>query len=177
MNHKYRVAIPVLIVVCVGLFSLLAYRIYRSQITPSTEVRPATEQTSKPEPTPTPTSKTGSLTTYKDFMKNVVVSQIENRLSPYTETFLVNGEARGTWFFEGTFPVELQDANGKILVTQQAPAKGEWMTEEFVPFTFTINYSPPTTKTGFLFLKKDNPSGDPSRDDAFKIPVTFPTVQ
>src|SRR3989344_5192810 len=43
----------------------------------------------------------------------------------------IEGRARGTWYFEASFPVELLDAAGKQLVILPAQAKDEWMTENF----------------------------------------------
>lgn len=86
----------------------------------------------------------------------------------------VLGEARGTWYFEASFPVELLDQNGKRIAIQPAQAKGEWMTTEFVPFEVTLTFSAqPTGGTGTLILRKDNPSGLPEHDDALTIPITF----
>src|SRR3989344_1342555 len=47
--------------------------------------------------------------------------------SPYT----VRGEARGTWYFEASFPVRLVDANGNLVVQWHAEAQRDWMTGEF----------------------------------------------
>src|SRR5688572_33316096 len=44
----------------------------------------------------------------------------------------VAGKARGTWFFEGSFPLELQTKSGQSLATGIAQSSGEWMTEDFV---------------------------------------------
>lgn len=85
----------------------------------------------------------------------------------------IGGEARGTWYFEATFPVKLLDANGKELAAIPAQAQGEWMTENFVPFTATLAFPKPETKTGVLVLQKDNPSGLPANDDELRIPVIF----
>ncbi|OGF73511.1 hypothetical protein A2W48_00110 [Candidatus Giovannonibacteria bacterium RIFCSPHIGHO2_12_44_12] len=86
---------------------------------------------------------------------------------------LIDGEARGTWYFEASFPVSLYDANGKLLARTPAEAQGEWMTENFVPFKAGLKFDPPTTDTGFLILEKDNPSGLPEHADELKIPVRF----
>lgn len=83
------------------------------------------------------------------------------------------GEARGYWYFEASFPIELQDANGEILVSHYATAEGEWMTEDFVPFKATVNFPEPAAKTGFLILRKDNPSGLLEYDDTLIIPLKF----
>lgn len=88
---------------------------------------------------------------------------------------IVEGSARGTWFFEASFPAHLRDANGNILASAPATAQGEWMTAEFVPFRATLLFAPPATATGTLVLEKDNPSGLPEHADAFEIPVRFST--
>lgn len=85
----------------------------------------------------------------------------------------IHGKARGTWFFEASFPIRVADGNGKNIGSAVAQAKGEWMTEDFVPFTATITFTKPTTKDGTISLLKDNPSGLPENDDALVIPVQF----
>lgn len=86
----------------------------------------------------------------------------------------VSGAARGGWFFEASFPVELLDAQGKVIAQGPAQAQGEWMTTEFVPFTMSLTF--PTQSTGSkgtLVLKKDNPSGEPQNDRSLEVPVVF----
>lgn len=86
---------------------------------------------------------------------------------------VVTGSARGTWYFEASFPVSLVDGNGKVLGRGIAQAKDEWMTPEFVPFEARIDFDPPTTMTGFLILSKDNPSGLSENDAEVKFPIRF----
>jgi|GEM_PF-714304 len=88
----------------------------------------------------------------------------------------ITGEARGTWYFEASFPARLLDANGVVLFEGPIQAQGDWMTEEFVPFSATINFKAPTAKTGTLVLMKDNPSGLPENDKELRIPVNFAVV-
>lgn len=90
-----------------------------------------------------------------------------------TSPLTVSGQARGYWFFEASFPVELRDAQGTLLATGIAQAQGEWMTELFVPFTSTFTFKNPAVQQGTLVFKKDNPSGLPEHDDEFVIPVTI----
>lgn len=85
----------------------------------------------------------------------------------------IQGEARGNWYFEASFPIKMLDADGKVLGTTTGEAQGDWMTEDFVPFKATLTYSAPTTETGMLVLEKDNPSGLPENADEIRIPVTF----
>ncbi len=89
----------------------------------------------------------------------------------------VTGSAIGNWYFEGSFPVELLDADGESLGKVSAKAQGTWMTTDFVPFTITLKYTKPTTPTGTLVLHKDNPSGDPTLDDTLRIPVHFTDIR
>lgn len=87
---------------------------------------------------------------------------------------IVKGEARGTWFFEGDFPVKLFDSRYDLLAVEIAQAKGEWMTTEFVPFEVTIEFTSPERKgEGVLVFIKDNPSDMPEHDDEFIIPIVF----
>jgi hypothetical protein len=86
---------------------------------------------------------------------------------------LIKGEARGTWYFEASFPVKLLDADGNIIAVHYAQAQGEWMTEEFVPFTSELIFEAPQTETGTLVLQKDNPSGLEENDASIEIPVKF----
>lgn len=83
----------------------------------------------------------------------------------------VLGSARGTWFFEASFPIVVENADGGVIGQGIATALGEWMTEEFVPFSAKISYTLATTQQAVLVLKKDNPSGLPEHDDELRIPV------
>ena len=49
----------------------------------------------------------------------------------------------------------------------------EWMTENFVLFLATLDFTQPATDTIFLVLKKDNPSGLPEHDAQIEIAVRF----
>ena len=91
-----------------------------------------------------------------------------------TSPLIITGEARGTWYFEASFPIVLVDWDGLIIAEGHAEAQSEWMTEEFVPFKATVTFKAPTYKNyGTLILQKDNPSGLPEHDDAIEIPVLF----
>lgn len=88
---------------------------------------------------------------------------------------IIKGKARGNWYFEGSFPARLIDANGKVLGTVPVQAIGNWMTTEFVSFATTMNYATSSTKIGTLILKKDNPSGLLENDNELRIPIIFAT--
>ena len=86
--------------------------------------------------------------------------------------FNATGAARGTWYFEASFPVAVLDKNGTQLAQKPAQALSNWMTNDFVQFNVALdvgNYSGPAT----LVLKKDNPSGDPAKERSVEIPIVI----
>ena len=87
-------------------------------------------------------------------------------------TFAVTGQARGYWYFEASFPYEVQDANGVKIAGGPVQASSEWMTTEFVPFALQIsvpNYKGKAT----LILRNDNPSGLPENAASVSIPIVI----
>ena len=93
--------------------------------------------------------------------------------SVVTSPLRVTGEARGTWYFEASFPVRLLDGNSKELAVMPAQALAEWMTTEFVPFETVLTFPESETATGTLVLEKDNPSGLPENAAEIRIPIRF----
>lgn len=88
----------------------------------------------------------------------------------------LSGQARGPWYFEASFPIQVIAADGATVLGQgHASAKGEWMTSAFVPFSATVQFDRGEQISGFIRLQKDNPSGDPVRDEHVDIPVVFAT--
>ena len=92
----------------------------------------------------------------------------------------ITGKARGYWFFEASFPIMLTNWDGLIIAEGYATALDDWMTEEFVPFSATLEFVNPYIsgegdfmKRGSLILKKDNPSGLSEKNDALEIPISF----
>lgn len=86
----------------------------------------------------------------------------------------ITGEAVGTWFWEGSFPVEVTDEAGVVLgagfVTNEPGT--DWMTEELVPFVGEVVFERPAeVTTGKLILRKANASGLPEHDAEILVPV------
>lgn len=103
-------------------------------------------------------------------LRNVNVAANQTINFPFTLT----GEARGTWYFEASFPVRLEDLNGNLLQQTYAMAQGEWMTEDFVPFqSQVLNPENLSVTQGVLVIEKDNPSGLPEYADEVRVPVKF----
>ena len=85
----------------------------------------------------------------------------------------ISGQARGSWFFEGSLSAEIIDMNETVLGTAELQATSEWMTEDFVPFVGEISFDAPVSTTGTLVIKNANPSGLPENSKELRIPVIF----
>src|SRR3989344_636707 len=110
-------------------------------------------------------------TTYLNASNDLIVVESPSPGAVTGKEFLVVGVARGYWFFEASFPIEVVDKDGKLLVSTFATAQGEWMTENFVPFRAEVkapvSYIGPAT----LILRKDNASGLPEHDASISFPI------
>ena len=89
---------------------------------------------------------------------------------------VVEGFARGAWFFEGQFLVTLTDDHGEVVSTAPAYAQKAWTTKDFVPFRASLVFKGKHTGPALLTLSKDNPSGDPAREQQLKMLLHFPTM-
>jgi len=85
----------------------------------------------------------------------------------------ISGEARGSWFFEGSFNAEVLDSDGDLLGDAILTAEGEWMTNEFVEFTGELEFDNTSDSTGELIIKSANPSGLLENQKTLSIPVHF----
>lgn len=86
---------------------------------------------------------------------------------------VLTGKARGRWYFEASFPIELVDSQNVVVATGSAQAQSDWMTTDFVPFAATLTFLAPAQGSATLVFKKDNPSGEPQNDDQMRFPVSF----
>lgn len=89
----------------------------------------------------------------------------------------IEGRARGSWFFEASFPVELVDSQNNRLGISFVQAQSDWMTADFVPFLGRLDYQAAATTSGRLILMNDNPSGLPENQKQFSIPVIISPSQ
>ena len=86
---------------------------------------------------------------------------------------VIEGEARGNWYFEASFQIRVLDKAGNELYLGFAQAAGDWMTENFVPFKVEVDLKQPESFDGEVILERDNPSGLPENAAEIKIPVRF----
>lgn len=153
------------------LLFLVAFFIYKSQ--------PAKVETSPQQPIATSTPKPANAPTPEAQNQNpshpLLILEYPQQDQVIGSPLRIEGKARGNWFFEATFPVVLTNWDGLIIAEGFATAQGEWMTEDFVPFTAELTFISDTTVSdrGSLILQKSNPSGLPENDDAYEITVFF----
>lgn len=148
---------------------------------PSTNIntitQPPTSVSTDPLPAtstpPLPTATSTTVTDPADLKKDLIVVTNLKAGQKIKSPFALEGKARGSWYFEASFPYELRDGNGALLAQGPVQASGDWMTTNFVPFTLVLTFPAPTTTTGTLTLKKDNPSGLSVNDDQLVISVQF----
>lgn len=87
----------------------------------------------------------------------------------------LRGKAKGSWFFEAQAPVELVDKDGNVLAQSSIKTKGNWMTDDFVPFSGELQFeNAPSDERGYLIFKRANPSGKPENEMEYRLPVLFP---
>ncbi len=90
-----------------------------------------------------------------------------------TSPLIVKGRARGTWYFEGQFPITLYYGVQNSFVNINAFALGEWMTEDYVDFEVIISFPVPLENDGLLVLSKNNPSDLEENNASLRIPLRF----
>jgi len=111
--------------------------------------------------------------TYDNASADNIVPELPFPGAVVGKSFTVTGKARGTWYFEASFPIEVLDKDGKSLAQSYAQAQGEWMTEDFVPFKGDIQVPSSYIGSATLILRKDNPSGLPQHDASISFPITI----
>lgn len=111
--------------------------------------------------------------TYINSSKDLIVVDLPFPGAVTGKEFMVSGKARGTWYFEASFPVEVLDKDGNQLWIGPAQAQGDWMTEDFVPFSVTVKVPESYIGPATLILHNDNPSGEVERDRSISFPITI----
>lgn len=160
MNNRIWIAIVIILVVALSI-ALTARK-------GADSTKEASEQTQK-QPADNKADLESSVPQKDDLIR--VTSMKNNQV--VDGSFTVTGEARGQWYFEGSFPVRIEDANGKVLGKVVAQAKGEWTTTEYVPFEVFVIFDKYQTSTGYIIFEKDNPSGLPENANELRVPIVF----
>jgi hypothetical protein len=87
---------------------------------------------------------------------------------------VIMGEVPGNWSFEAQFSIEIVDNNKNIILQSPATLQSDWMTDNYVPFTATLDFAVPAgVESGYIVLQKSNPSDLTENADSVEIPVKF----
>lgn len=95
------------------------------------------------------------------------------RGEPVTSPLTIAGQAVGTWFFEGSFPLELISTAGEAIAVGYVTAEAEWMTTELVRFGGVLEFEVSGPTEAVLVLRRDNPSDLREHDAAVRVPLTL----
>ncbi len=91
-----------------------------------------------------------------------------------TKSFVIQGSARGFWFFEGQMNAELRDLQNNLLGKTTLTADANWMSEEFVPYSGLLEFKNDVkAKNGLLIVQSSNPSGLLQNSKELIVPVVF----
>lgn len=106
-------------------------------------------------------------------MQDMIVIENPRPNQTIESPLMLKGRARGMYFFEGSFPVTLVDAQGNVLAEGFVTADGEWMTEDFVPFSGELTFE--GQGDGKLLLRRNNPAPEeaPQNNATLEVPVSF----
>ena len=127
---------------------------------------------SGPNATSTPISTSTPQVVYTNASTDDIVLNSPTPGITVGHSFSVTGQARGTWYFEASFPIEVTKPDGSVLVQTHGSAQGDWMTPDFVPFSASVDVGS-YRGLATLTLKRDNPSGMPSYDASISLPITI----
>ena len=115
---------------------------------------------------------TKDIITYSNASSDLITVELPFPGAVTGKDFSIIGKARGTWYFEASFPITILDKDNKVLVNTYAQAQGEWMTENFVPFRSDVKIPETYIGPATIVLQKDNPS-DMREKDAY---ISFPII-
>ena len=168
MQKNAFLIIAIIILVVLGGFYLFSSREQQTACTLEAKICPDGSSVSRVAPNcdfaPCPGEKEG-----------ILVSS-PKRNETIKSPLIIEGEAKGFWFFEAQFTAELYDAKGNFLGRAILTAQKNWMSEDFVPFEGNLIFTQPQSPTGVLRLLSDNPSGLEENQKVFEVPVQFELI-
>lgn len=178
LAHKFNSQVLILTIIVLLLGALATWLWIWPALTNDTIKQPTTGQEA-PTGNNTPDQPDNHATTVYEYtsakgeiIKITGIAKNDTITSPLT----ITGEVRGSWSFEASFPIDL-NYGGEDLITiasTSATLNGDWMTNDYMPFTATLSFTPPAdAASGILIIHNANPSGLPENDDSVGISVNF----
>lgn len=105
--------------------------------------------------------------------KDIIIIDSPKPYQKVQVTIIIKGKAKGSFFFEGTFPIRIEDENGNLIVSDYIMTKENWMTENFVSFETHFYFEKGNLRKGFIIFEKANPSGLLENKFEIRIPLYF----
>lgn len=167
MNNQLRI----LLLVIIALLAVLIVRTAGQRGPVVSDPNQSTGYTTNP--TQTSTDEIPQKPIYNNASDSLIVVDLPYPGAVVGKDFSVVGKARGTWYFEASFPIEVLDKNGETLVRGVAQAEGEWMTENFVEFKSDIKVPQSYIGPATLILRNDNPSGLAQNERSVSFPIVI----
>jgi len=156
----FLITLAVVAVIAIGVFSyitLSGYQLFKDQLN---------------SPNQNGQNQTTTAQTFSSKDDLIKVTNIYNN-QKISSPIRIEGQARGNWYFEASFPIRIVNENNQVIGSGLAEAQGEWMTENYVPYLAVISFYPGTSTKGEIIFQKDNPSGLPENDNELRVPVNF----
>jgi len=110
--------------------------------------------------------------TIDDLEPSIVLDNLEDGdiiISP----FVITGKALGSWYFEGSFNVFLEDSSGRELTRSIVSTSDDWMKESYASFSTVLNFTALSNPSATVVFEKANPSGLEQNTEQFRVPVFF----
>lgn len=92
-------------------------------------------------------------------------------LNKISSPLVIEGEVKGPWFFEGTFPIKIEDKGGNLIKQGVAQSSEDWMSTGWVSFRTSIDFDIEKEIDAIIIFKKSNPSDLPENEDQATINV------
>jgi hypothetical protein len=105
--------------------------------------------------------------------KDIIIIDSPKPYQKVQVPIIIKGKAKGSFFFEGTFPIRIEDENGNLIVSDYIMTKENWMTENFVYFETYFYFEKGNLRKGFIIFEKANPSGLLENKFEIRIPLYF----
>ncbi|MBP9758239.1 GerMN domain-containing protein [Candidatus Dojkabacteria bacterium] len=94
-------------------------------------------------------------------------------LSEIKSPLVIEGEVRGVWYFEGTFPIRIEDKDGNLIKQGIAQSSEDWMSDDWVGFRASIDFDVENTTDAKIVFERSNPSGLPENEDQATFDITL----
>ncbi len=173
MNTESTAITALILVLILGFVAFVVVGNFKEQpqtISGTTSIEQSAPNEVKPEEVkPAPAKSAFDNRSLDDLIQ--ITSPLPNQ--QVSSPLVVEGKARGFWYFEAVFPVRLADSSNKIIAHGLATAKSDWMTEDFVPFSAKLEFTPDYGKSGTLILHNNNPSDNVDNNREKRISILF----